>query len=71
MRVCAGLTSHEVEESCKAATSLHFVIASLAKSGPVNKRIQQNLIFKTFCLSDLVTSGVVNSHPISPRLTGA
>ncbi len=31
MRVCAGLTSHEVEESCKAATSLHFVVQAQQK----------------------------------------
>ena len=46
-------------------------LSKIVQSGPVNKCIQQNLIFIKFCLSDWIASGVVNSHQLSPRLTGA
>ena len=51
---------------CKTATGLNFVVGAQQNSAKFTIKKNYKL-----CLSDWVTSGVVNSHQLSPRLTGA
>ncbi len=69
MRVCARLTTvMRIDESCKTATyrGLPFVVARSAKKCKIYNLEKLHALFE-----DWVTSGVVNSYQLSPRLTGA
>ncbi len=82
MRVRARLTSYESwKTACYRFALCSSRLSKIVQSGLVNKRSQQNLIFTSFenvkfkinyklCLSDRVTCRIVNSHQLSPRLTG-
>ncbi len=73
MRVDESLCAFDQTRELMRVAKLQPVskLSKIVQSGPVNTRIQQNLIFTKFCLSDYsnMTSVMVNSHQLSPRLT--
>ena len=71
VRVCARLTSHKSWrelQNCQLLALCSSRLSKIVRSGPVNKRIQKNLIFTKFCLSDMDN---IRSGQLSLRLSGA